>query len=365
MNDSNSTSSFVFTTTHMMTTQTPYVKPFNEVGVVVSAVIILTLMVFGLIGNSLTIAVILSYRALSNNVFMRFILSLCVSDLISALISWIFLYRRTWGFDDFYPIPGVFCKFYWSADIMTSYVTALHVLSFAILRYISVKFPIFYNKIRIKHGNIWIACLWLAGFAGGFMPSVFIFGAKKRDRTTLSPDARWPACTINFHYIEIYKLYQSITFPMFLYVPTVGVVVACFLIGFTVKSKALMASTDVSRARKEKQAVLQLTLIVVSFLFGYIPFTAYEFWSAQTHPNTEYYRVVDYWFGMIEYMFLRFSECMNPVFYNLGSEKVRRYTKTFLKYRVFTCKNWDSTSSTEGVTAGERSTTTAGANLGV
>ena len=41
---------------------------------------------------------------------MRFILSLCVSDLISALISWLFLYRRTWGFDVWSPIPNIFCK---------------------------------------------------------------------------------------------------------------------------------------------------------------------------------------------------------------------------------------------------------------
>jgi len=41
---------------------------------------------------------------------MHFILSLCVSDLISALISWLFLYRRTWGFDIWNPVPDVFCK---------------------------------------------------------------------------------------------------------------------------------------------------------------------------------------------------------------------------------------------------------------
>ena len=46
---------------------------------------------------------------ISSNVFMRFILSLCVSDFISALISWLFLYRRTWGFDRWSPIPDVFC----------------------------------------------------------------------------------------------------------------------------------------------------------------------------------------------------------------------------------------------------------------
>ena len=44
------------------------------------------------------------------NLFMTFIMSMCVSDLISALISWIFLYRRTWGFDRWDPLPSGLCK---------------------------------------------------------------------------------------------------------------------------------------------------------------------------------------------------------------------------------------------------------------
>ena len=51
----------------------------------------------------------------------------------------------------------------------------------------------------------------------------------------------------------------------------------------------------------------------------------------QDHPDEEYYRVVDYWFGMIAYFLLRTSECLNPLFYNIGSPKVYRYTKLFLK----------------------------------
>jgi len=37
---------------------------------------------------------------------------------------------------------------------MTSYVTALHILSFAVLRWISIQFPLFYHKIAIRHGNV-------------------------------------------------------------------------------------------------------------------------------------------------------------------------------------------------------------------
>ena len=66
-----------------------------------------------------------------------------------------------------------------------------------------------------------------------------------------------------------------------------------------------------------------------------ILFAAYEFWSVQPRANTQQNRVTDYWFGMIEYFFLRFSECLNPVIYNLGSAKMRKCTTEFL--RKFSC----------------------------
>ena len=72
-------------------------------------------------------------------------------------------------------------------------------------------------------------------------------------------------------------------------------------------------------------------------LIMFIALTAYEFWSIQDFPNEQYYYEADYWFGMIEYLFLRFSECLNPFFYNLGSAKMRKYTKHFLKKKLCCC----------------------------
>ena len=69
-------------------------------------------------------------------------------------------------------------------------------------------------------------------------------------------------------------------------------------------------------------------------------FTAYEFWGVQDLPPGRYYLLADYWFGMIEYLLLRFSECLNPLFYNLGSRKMRKHTVMLLKNKVFCCIEW-------------------------
>lgn len=59
-------------------------------------------------------------------------------------------------------------------------------------------------------------------------------------------------------------------------------------------------------------------------------------WSSTDLPSTEYFRKLDYWFGMTEYMFLRLSECLNPIFYNFGSPKMRKCTFKLL-YEKFPC----------------------------
>jgi len=48
----------------------------------------------------------------------------------------------------------VVLQFYWAADIMTTYATALHILSFAIIRYISIKYPTTFNKMTFVHTKV-------------------------------------------------------------------------------------------------------------------------------------------------------------------------------------------------------------------
>ena len=54
-------------------------------------------------------------------------------------------------------------------------------------------------------------------------------------------------------------------------------------------------------------------------------------WALQELENTEYNKRLDYWFGVGAYIALRFSETMNPIFYNLGSPKIRAHTIEFLR----------------------------------
>ena len=84
-----------------------------------------------------------------------------------------------------------------------------------------------------------------------------------------------------------------------------------------------------NQALKERNIFTQLSLIVVAFMFGYLPATIYLVWTTTltSKPDPSF----DYWFGVVSYLCLRISECLNPVVYNLGSRNIRRETKKLLK----------------------------------
>ena len=71
-----------------------------------------------------------------------------------------------------------------------------------------------------------------------------------------------------------------------------------------------------------------------SFLVQIKHFLAYDVWSLQDFENNEYNKILDYWFGVGAYIALRFSETMNPIFYNLGSPKIRAHTKEFFRNKL-------------------------------
>ncbi|XP_039268414.2 growth hormone secretagogue receptor type 1-like [Styela clava] len=319
------------------TTVASYQRPFTDGVTIFSGVVIFLFMIIGILLNSLTITVIETTASL-RNIFMYFIVSLCSSDLMSALISPLFWYRRTLGFDVWMP-PNFFCKLFWAMDLMTSFSTSMHILNFAVLRYISVQHPGIFKNISKRSGKIWIAITWFIAFMCGFVPLWIFTGAipgQIRDRNSGEPNAKWPACTLLLETLPQYKTFSITAYSIFLLLPMLVVIVVSVLIGKSVHNhtKASVITNDEAskkRIQKEKQAVLQLILIVVSFLFGYVPFVTYEIWSLfPTDP------VADYWFGLIQYFCLRFSECMNPVFYNISSTKMRRHTFKFLR-KIFKC----------------------------
>jgi len=223
---------------------------------------------------------------------------------------------------------------------MTNFATAMHIFTFAVIRYISLTSKNLYGAVKNRHVTICIALIWIVSFTAGMVPWCLYTGATARDRSSGKANARWPSCTILEESIHTYDVLTKITYPIFLLAPAVGVFITSIMIPITVRRRTINLTNEEAntrRRKKERQAVAQLMLITSTFLLGYVPFVVYEYWSVQSHPNEFYYHQVDYWFGFGSYMMLRFSECLNPIIYNLGSERIRKSTIRFLQEHVFCC----------------------------
>jgi len=218
---------------------------------------------------------------------------------------------------------------------MTSIATAMHILCFAAFRYCAIFYPIAYKQLKLKTVKIILLVIWVASLLFGFIPISIWFSSRIRDRTSNLPDARWPSCTLKIEYLDQYKNYLAIAHPIFLYLPLIIVAFLSLMISCKLYNQPTNTQNSIKRS-KQKMMVAQLLLIVFSFLIGYVPISVYEKWSAEVTANTPYYKKLDYWFGMTSYMSLRLSETLNPLFYNLGSRRLRYYSKKWLNKNIFT-----------------------------
>nr|XP_039272575.1 uncharacterized protein LOC120346807 [Styela clava] len=102
--------------------------------------------VFGVFANGVTIFVITKNKELKKSAFNILLVSLCVSNFISASNSSIQSYRLLWSLRT-YTGPEFFCKITHSFCIWTEYVTVQHILIFSIVRLYALKCPMRVKRV--------------------------------------------------------------------------------------------------------------------------------------------------------------------------------------------------------------------------
>ncbi|CAK8683581.1 unnamed protein product [Clavelina lepadiformis] len=181
MSFSESPTSKVISTTDMLSLANDTFKlMFGETEIAITASIILPLFVFGVVGNIVTIIVIYRSPKLKSK-FNYVIFSICFSDLISAMLSPLFLYRRTWGF------------LYWN-------------LSDALCK-------------------LALIVVWVSSFGAGFIPFAFIFGARLINRHASNPERAWPSCASYTERLGMLRMYSKVGYSIFFYIPMVLITV--------------------------------------------------------------------------------------------------------------------------------------------
>ncbi|XP_076819650.1 uncharacterized protein LOC143465310 isoform X1 [Clavelina lepadiformis] len=195
------------------------------------------LLVVGCCGSSITMTVIFINKHLHTKANF-FVFSLCLSDLISAVVcSPLWIYRRTWGFDKW--LWGDFmCKFYWVSDFTTSYTTSLHIVLFAFLRTIAVRWPYVIVKITQQMVLCCLTLLWMVALTIA-SPLGLIMGVEfQRENDEIGNN--WPSCSIinrNNCCVDEYSLYFAVIDPSLFYFPELVTIILSIVIAREIHSR--------------------------------------------------------------------------------------------------------------------------------
>merc|ERR1712136_132215 len=197
------------------------------------------------------------------------------------------------------------------------------------------------------------------------MPAFWYFGAG------VNGEYRLADCYLT-HQLGEFRVYILTVFSFLFYLPVGIIFIMAILIVKFLKNqnrkiessvyynpssdldKAIITrrtTPDTSRRNTNRKAFLQLSLIVLSFAVGYLPMTAYYWWSDKRYTGYQYRKYgledcgdgpievmyydnyvyqSDYLFAVITYICMRISECMNPFLYCVGSKKLRVEIKSVL-----------------------------------
>nr|XP_039252977.1 platelet-activating factor receptor-like isoform X2 [Styela clava] len=261
----------------------------------VLTVAIAVFFVFGICTNALTFIVIVSSKKLSKSPFNIMIMSLCVSDFLSACDSPFVLYRRSYGYFE-YRLPVFFCKNTVALDFWTNNVTIQHILVFTILRIAAIKFPHRMKQFTAAKARILTATIWIETFLVNY---VFYFSMLTVYPPGIAKAIR--ACSTDTKKVFFVKMYLYIAYPIFLYIPLCSLILLSVYLVFLIYQRRNM--------RKAYR------FVIITQLWKKVAYHGRGPWQH----------------SMITHICLRVSECLNPIIYNVASSTLRDHSKQFLR----------------------------------
>ncbi|XP_063813121.1 motilin receptor [Pseudophryne corroboree] len=278
-------------------------------------VISLVIMVAGIIGNTITILIIRTYKEMKTTTNF-YLSSMAVSDIIILLCLPFDLYRlwmsNSWIFG------GFLCKFLCLISEGCTYSTILHITALSIERYLAICFPlrakVFITKRRVK---MVIVLLWVVALLSA-APLYNLLENVKMNYTDT-----WE-CTYTRYAIEsgLLNIMMWVT-TVYFFCPMLCLVVLYGFIGKKLwKSKNTLRGPNAENREKcHRQTVKILVVVVLSFIICWLPFHI----GRIIYTNTKDYQMMklSQYFNLVAMQLFYLSASINPILYNLISKKYR------------------------------------------
>ncbi|XP_039251280.2 growth hormone secretagogue receptor type 1-like isoform X1 [Styela clava] len=303
---------------------------FSWSDAVICSVFVGIMTVFGLVANLTTIVVIVKTPKLKSLPFNALIASLCVSDIIASCNSPLMLYWKTFGYYR-YQLPEFFCKVTLPINSWTNTSTIQHILAFMLIRLGAISYPHRLKDFTLRRAKILITVIWIVTFIGNSCFPMWFLGVHDTEAGSFTRSA----CVTDKSVWFIVRKVSYVRQIIFLYIPMVLIVTSTLLLIRLLiirRNKKQQEKNDNSDVSKENAALIQLSLIVTSFLIGYLPDFGFRISVMIKSLGIKFGGRSAWLLSMLSHLVQRSTECLNPIFYNLGSSQLREATKQFLGF---------------------------------
>ncbi|XP_012264373.4 pyrokinin-1 receptor-like [Athalia rosae] len=298
----------------------------------------------GVVGNISTCVVIARNRSM-HTATNYYLFSLAISDLL-LLISGLppEMYYIWSQFP--YIFGEVFCVIQSFAAETSANATVLTITAFTVERYVAICHPfISHTMSKLSRAVKFVVVIWLCAL-GLAIPQAIQFGVvySQHDNGTIIEDSA--RCTVKWVLIEHAF---GISTMLFFVVPMTIITVLYVLIGVKLRRSRLLTAvkrTSISssinhgdnssrgRTAAQRNVIRMLVAVVVAFFICWAPFHAQRLLAVYAQGATEephpvliiVYTTLTYVSGIFYYL----STTINPLLYNIMSNKFREAFKTML-----------------------------------
>lgn len=310
---------YFITTVTLKTTDSPRLQKLTEKELLIIWITFGMIWSCGLIANLFLVVALGKTKQTPFNVI---IIGLCCSDIMSAIASPFIVGQIMYSnAKKAYPWNAVICKTAIPIGSVTGAVTIQLVFTLSVWRLHAIHWP---HKtigfMTLRRAKLIVISTWmistvlllpLAAYYLNVVPSTVDHG---KLICFTSEEAIWIA--------HVYHFVDAVILNL---IPIIWILMLCVATVFYLlrrKTKRQGLTGDHKFRREEKQALFQLSLIIASFLIGYLP---------------KFFLIISYIVGhnrrvtTISYLvsrgLLNTTECINPIIYSLSSDDIRSSLK--------------------------------------
>ncbi|XP_064214691.1 neuropeptides capa receptor isoform X1 [Tribolium castaneum] len=289
--------------------------------------------VSGFFGNVAVCIVIIKHRSL-HTATNYYLFNLAISDLtllIFGLPNDVMLYWHQ------YPWPfGVeFCKLRALLSEMASYVSVLTIVAFSTERYLAICYPLYLHTMSgLQRAVRIIACLWLCAFVSALPFCIYTrvhYLFYPPNSTNILPDSAFCGMLYQPEGIPLTELSTLI----FFIIPMLAIAVQYTKMGLEIAKTTrktlghgLRGSVhrDSRRTQSNRSVIKMLSAVVIAFFLCWAPFHAQRLLVIYGPDYSEANTYMFFITGILYY----FSSTLNPILYNVMSDRMRSAFKEVL-----------------------------------